>query len=308
MYQIKQIPEDFKVTELIDYTLNKEGKYYIFLLTKKEHTTIGAINTITQRLSINKKEINYAGLKDRNAVTVQYISILNRKNLKESYNFDNITLELKGFRDERLYPGCLSANLFNIVVRNIDYGPKKITRMINYFGEQRFSENNEEIGKAIIKKDFKKAMKLISESNTLPYDENETDIISNIRMLDKRLLMLYLQSYQSWLWNRCVEEYVKKNKEEIDIPLIGFGSDKDKTTETIMKKEGITPRDFIIRQMPELSIEGGKRAAFVDITGLEISKLEDDDLNPGKKKCHLSFSLPKGSYATECIKQMFSDQ
>jgi len=67
----------------------------------------------------------------------------------------------------------------------------------------------------------------------------------------------------------------------------------------------ITTRSFVIREIPELSSEGVMRNAFVEVSNLSISDFDDDELNEGKKKCTVKFSLPKGSYATIVVKSMF---
>ena len=70
--------------------------------------------------------------------------------------------------------------------------------------------------------------------------------------------------------------------------------------ENIMQQEEITAREFIIRAIPEISAEGTSRNIFLDVKNLEISGLETDEVYQAKK-CVISFSLPKGSYATTVI-------
>ncbi|MFH1275791.1 MAG: tRNA pseudouridine(13) synthase TruD, partial [Candidatus Woesearchaeota archaeon] len=72
----------------------------------------------------------------------------------------------------------------------------------------------------------------------------------------------------------------------------------------LIKKENIDYKDFIIKQIPELSLEGEERQAFVEIKDLEIGKLEQDELNNNKNKIKIKFSLSKGSYATMVIRKL----
>ena len=44
------------------------------------------------------------------------------------------------------------------------------------------------------------------------------------------------------------------------------------------------------------------------VANLTIGTLEDDELNDGRKKVRVVFSLPKGSYATMVIKRMMASQ
>ncbi len=293
MYKIKQKPEDFIVNEITNIKLKKKGNYSIFLLKKKNYTTEKAVQTIANKLNIPRKFISYAGNKDKVAITTQYISIKNVK-IKE-LELKDIRLDFKGYLDKPVLLGDLKGNEFVIKVIS-NKTPKKITKMINYFGEQRFSKNNKEIGKLIVKRDFKRAVSLIIKNDSEQVKEylskNPNDYIGALRKIPLKILKLYVHSYQSYLWNEMV---VKSNVKYI--PIIGFGTKITENIKGILEKEEITTRDFIIKQIPELSSEGVERDLFVNIKNLKIEKI--------KKGYIIRFTLPKGSYATEVIKQIF---
>ena len=206
MYLIKQKPEDFIVNEITNLDLKENGLYSIFLLKKTNYTTEAAIQKIAQKLNIPRKAIGYAGNKDKIAITTQYISIKDI-NIKE-LELKDISLELKGYLDSPISLGNLEGNEFEIVVITKDK-PKKIEKMINYFGEQRFSNNNKDIGYAILKKDFKKAAELIlKNTGEQEYQlkerlsKNPTDFVGALRQIPMKILTLYINSYQSYLCNR----------------------------------------------------------------------------------------------------------
>ena len=71
-----------------------------------------------------------------------------------------------------------------------------------------------------------------------------------------------------------------------------------------MKEENITNDDFLIRQFPEISVEGAERSTFVNVKNFKY-KYENDELNNNKFKCILEFSLPKGAYGTIVVKELF---
>tara|TARA_Y100000310_G_C20701621_1_gene830494 strand:+ start:6915 stop:7850 length:936 start_codon:yes stop_codon:yes gene_type:complete len=310
MYKIKENPSDFIVKEQSDIVLKPKGEFTYFLMQKKDYTTMKALDIISGKLGVPLKHMGFAGTKDRVAITSQMVGVkgISREKI-EGLELDDISLEVKGFGDDPISLGDLEGNWFTITVRNITKKPKKVERIINYFGEQRFSKNNSAIGKALVKRDFKKAVSLVLESNG-DYerkmkdflDMHETDYIGALRCIPRKIVMMFVHAYQSSLWN----EMAAKSKSD-SLPLIGFGTEENDAIVKVMKKEGITTRDFIFKEFPELSAEGNDRDVYVDVKDLVINELLDDELNNGKKKCVVSFFLSKGSYATEVIKILFKN-
>nr|MCK4930242.1 tRNA pseudouridine(13) synthase TruD [Nanoarchaeota archaeon] len=269
-------------------------------------------------LHINRKRIGYAGNKDRNAITEQNMSIRNiKKERVEKLKLKDIELKFLGYSKEPISLGDLKGNSFEITVRNILEQPKKVEKIINYFGEQRFSKNNAEIGKTIIQKDFEKVVDRIldsigeEEKKVIEHlKKNRNDFVGALKTMPWKTLNLYIHAYQSKLWNDIVKELIKKRIKENKIPLIGFATEiQDKNVkqvvEKVMQNEKIIFNDFVIRAIPDLSSAGTERNLFAEVKDLKIGKLENDELNKGKKKVKISFSLGKGSYATEVVKALF---
>ena len=69
-----------------------------------------------------------------------------------------------------------------------------------------------------------------------------------------------------------------------------------------MQRENITSADFVIKQIKELTQMGEMRKAFIAVKDLKIGLSQNDELNKGKKKVSISFSLGKGSYATMVVR------
>lgn len=322
MYILKQVPEDFQVKEIASLDLDN-GDYSYFLLKKKGRSTISTINEIAGKLKISHKRIGFAGNKDRNAITEQFISIHKiDKEKAEKLAIKDAELKFLGTSKKRLNLGDLEGNDFAITVRNLRKEADPITFIENYFDEQRFGINNCVIGKSIIKKEFKKACELLN------LNIKNNDYVGALRKYGTRRLRFFLHSYQASLFNEFVAEYLRKNYrehyeinyslgkfvflkkigKEIKIPLLGFLTELDDETKDIYKKimdmEHITLKDFIIREIPELSLEGSERDLFVKIKNFK-TRLLDDEINKGTFKQILMFELQKGSYATIVIKKMF---
>ncbi|RLF59836.1 MAG: hypothetical protein DRN25_03590 [Thermoplasmata archaeon] len=326
-FRIKQKPEDFVVREVMNLDLGG-GRFAYYRLKKIGITTQEAVKIISKSFKRKMKYINYAGNKDKNAVAEQYISILHGP--KKDLERENLFLEYLGQGRKRINLGDSEGNDFSIVIRNIDKKPNRVSHVVNYFDDQRFGArcNNHVIGRFIIKRDFCKAARLIPEIKDHLKDKPK-DCIGALRRIPKRILRMFPNSYQSYLWNRTVSKYIERFKhthitcclgklnvplegiENVKVPLIGYDVEfpefmKD-IIETLMKEEVITKEDFRIREMPEFDLPGNMRDMLVEVKNLKIGSLEDDELNPEKRKCKVEFFLPKGSYATIVIKTMLAD-
>lgn len=331
MYKIKQIPEDFIVEEISNIPLD-EGRCNYFQLTKKNWNTIDVVKELGKKLGIKEKQIGFAGSKDKKAITSQMISFYNvNKGKIGRIKHEDWELQFVGSGNKPISLGDLEGNKFEIVVRNLDDTfVDKISFVENYFDEQRFSKNNVEIGKSLIKKDFNTAVSLIDDYRVKEYLKGHpTDFIGGLKTIPLRLLRMYVHAYQSYLWNETLKVYLLKKgnvtkkikyslssfifiKEhfDINIPLIGFNEELineklKKIIISLMAREDISFKDFIIKQIPELSLEGEMRSAFVEVQDFQVLEESDDELNQGKKKIKLSFTLPKGSYATIVVKRLF---
>ncbi|MBN2102114.1 MAG: tRNA pseudouridine(13) synthase TruD [Candidatus Aenigmarchaeota archaeon] len=337
MYKIKSVPQDFVVDEITDIEESKASsklrwkekmdllrnkkkkparKFTVFRMTKTDIDFFRAIEMLSEKTGIPKKEFGYAGTKDKKAVTSQMISI-------PEYHKENLgTMKIKGIRisdifetDKPIKLGNLSGNKFRIIVRNIDSEERirieknieKIKKdgFLNLFGEQRFSKDNIEIGRLLVRKDFKKAAELIASSNNDVrhyLSRNNDDCIGAIEILPRMLSKMFVHAYQSYIWNMTAGQI----KKDCMIPIIGSKTklenypDSRKIIEKIMKKEGILLSDFVIKDIMPLSTRGEERKSMIKPEKFTHT-FKEDGMNKGQLKLILSFVLPKGSYATVLI-------
>lgn len=322
--KLKQIPEDFIVEEVINRNPKNEGRFALCWMTNKKYNTEDAIKHISQELGKRRKDLSYSGTKDRRAITKQLISIKNLKKTKlEKISLKDIKLTYFGQSNAPLNLGDHKGNNFKITVRKLK-NPKINNKkpILNLFGNQRFSTHNIPIGKAIINANYEKACNIILQNDDW-YDKNikeiltkhPNDYVNALTNIPRRILQLYVHAYQSHIWNETVKKYIQKkpNTKQKKIPIVGFGTrykdeEVKKIIQTILKKENINERSFIIREIPRLSAEGTTRNILMEHKNLKIQKLKQDDLNKGYQKTTISFYLPKGNYATQLIKQLIFKQ
>ena len=311
MYKIKQNPEDFIVKEISNIEIKDKGEYLYFQLKKKNYNTLTAIQHIANALHVPINRLGFAGNKDKNAITEQLVSVsnINKENLQK-LNLKDIEIKIIGYGDKYISLGDLKGNGFTITIRNLNEDEiknfnntikNKPILMPNYFGEQRFSTQNIDVGRALIKREFEKAAEL------LKLDIIENDFIGAIRKVNRKILRLYVHAYQSYIFNETIKEYIKNNiKDNEKIPIVGFGTELENYNDkiryiikNILMEEDTDIRDFITVKIPELSEEGSERDLFVEIKDLEVIEKKEDTVK-------IKFFLQKGSYATEAIDFLFN--
>src|SRR3989344_665987 len=108
--RIKEIPEDFIVEEVLSLRI-ENGSYFYYFLKKKNSNTLDVITEIKKRLNV--KDVGYAGIKDRNAITTQYISVQRKIN----FSLKDVEFIYIGMGKQRIFIGSLEGNRFTITLR-----------------------------------------------------------------------------------------------------------------------------------------------------------------------------------------------
>jgi len=312
-YVIKKIPEDFIVKELTDFPLKGKGKYTCFWLTKKDYTTSKALMAIAKALGIHVKKISYAGLKDRQAITTQLCTVEGNQSKKiENLKARDITVSVAGYSDRPISLGLLKANHFEITVRNIDTIPDfSDLSFYNFFGEQRFSKDNVAIAILLLEKQFDKAVMVMMEDNPeLAASLQKHGALNTINGMNKKILKIYISSFQSWAFNETLKNFLLANAEPPEtLPLVGFGTeDIPPFMKSLLDQVNVGTRDFIFKKIHGLSSEGSTRSTKTMAFNFSCGPLEDDELHKGKKKVLLKFDLKSGCYATEFIRKEFQQE
>ncbi len=141
--KIKSTPESFKVEELLSQPLSPSGKYRVYRLWKRGLETLPVLRRVATESSLPLRLISYGGLKDKNAETVQFISVPSRFRLKE-FDLPNLKLKEVGFLNVPVEK-AVSGNRFEILVEGVSEVPAERLAVLkehgfpNYYGEQRFT-------------------------------------------------------------------------------------------------------------------------------------------------------------------------
>lgn len=368
--KIRIKPEDFEVSEIISEksfdSIKQQDGYAIFKLKKKKIDTSHALSDIFKKKGIRLKAL---GLKDASAITEQFVCANNKGDSVDSFSSEKYSLKKIGYVTKPLSKKDMLANHFKIKISapsgNISEF-QDFDKVLNFYGYQRFGSKRPVthlIGKAIMQKNFKKAVDLIV-SFTSSYDSKENTEIreklidkSNyrqyfdhippqmdieriviremiehddsqraIRAVPLALRRFYVQAYQSFLFNHSLSaafsdgenmfeaqegdvcfdmsgkigKYVRGLDQFLAMPFVGYSYYKktrfDYQISRILLNEEISPKDFFIREMQEVSSEGGFRQAAIHC--FDYSSFDDT----------VEFSLSRGSFATILLRELMKPQ
>ncbi len=143
-------PEDFVVDEQPLYAASGQGDHWYVRLGKRERTTADLKRAVADAAQVPEREVGYAGLKDKHAVTTQWLSVPVRHSvppgewqLPEPYRVLEITRHAN-----KLRIGHLEGNRFRIRLVGLDPQARAAAPALcerirqqgigNYFGPQRF--------------------------------------------------------------------------------------------------------------------------------------------------------------------------
>lgn len=141
----------------------------------------------------------------------------------------------------------------------------------------------------------------------------KNDFPGSFRTIHKKLRTLYVGAYQSFVFNKILEEFcVLDNldlENDLELELVNSNSCFDDflnpIVNKILEKDNLSFDNFNLKHMPELKFVKNLRKVKIFPKNIQILEILEDDLNLNKKKLKISFDLGSGEYATNVIKQLF---
>jgi tRNA pseudouridine13 synthase len=198
-FHFRQSARDFVVDEIPLYPFSGEGEHLVLHVRKKNLTTWQMIDALAHHLGIKGRDIGYAGLKDKNAQTKQYISVLKKfEPMLENFEHEGIKILERHYHNNKIRTGHLKGNRFFIRLKKVNptsamkiqEALKAIKKngMPNYFGFQRFGLDGENYlkGKAILE--------------------------GTLKEKNRKLKDFYINSYQSYLFNAWLARRIEMSK------------------------------------------------------------------------------------------------
>jgi len=128
-----------------------------------------------------------------------------------------------------------------------------------------------------------------------------------IRKLPENLARMFVHAYQGYIFNKALSEYIRRKIPVDRLPLAGYKTQLDEITYDLLEKEGVALDDFRLKGMSDLSSKGEYRDCYIPVEGLELTDAGPDELNPGKNRVTIRFTLKKGNYATVLLREIMKN-
>lgn len=227
-YSYKTANTDFRVTEIVNLVLDG-GDYNYYLMRKNGYKTMDVLDIISAENNVEITDISYAGLKDEDAITTQYIAIKSVKidNLARVYGDQEFSLSYVGSANVPMKIGKLQGNSFRIRLRKLDLPIAKMIckkekhafSIINYFDIQRFGmpklpKLSHKIGESLLAKDYDLTFKYLCESGNLDefvYEKWLNSSEEYLRLMEIRRKSFFLCAYDSYIWNSNIAKAIEES-------------------------------------------------------------------------------------------------
>lgn len=195
--KLKQLPEHFIVKEVLGFTFTGKGEHLMVKIRKTGENTKYVANELAKFCGVKSKDISWAGLKDRHAITEQWLSVHLPKSNHLKFALFEVShpgveiLEMTR-HNKKLRPGDLLGNSFQLIATEVTdmddvlsrLEKVKVSGVPNYFGSQRFGHEGNNV----------------TEARRWGRE--------NVRTRDNTKRSFYLSAARSWIFNHIVSQRI----------------------------------------------------------------------------------------------------
>ena len=298
---LKRLNEDFIVTELPLQLPSGEGEHIWLDIEKNGANTAYVAQQLADAAGVQERDVGYAGLKDRHAITRQWFSIYLPSG-KTGETPDLTQLQHPEFKVlsqsrhvKKLRPGDLQGNRFRIVLRDVAGDRDVIETNLkavatdgvpNYFGAQRFGFDggNIEQGRAMLAREIR-----------VRNPKKKGIYLSAVRsFIFNEVLALRIQQ---GLWGQALPGDLMDEAGRPTGPLWGRGR-LGTTEQALALESGVAERHATLCDgMEHAGLDQDRRSLVALPDGMSWEWPQADQLV-------LTFSLPAGNYASSLLAEL----
>ena len=324
---IRRQPSDFQVDEIQIFKPSGQGEHVWLLIKKTSQNTDWVAGKLAKIAQVPRRDVSFAGMKDRHAVTTQWFSVQMPGREAPDWQAqlpDGIELLNEKRHDRKLKRGTLEGNKFKLLIRDFKGSEGELKTAVkriseqgipNYFGEQRFG--------------FYQADKN-AYTNII---KAEQWFKGEIKVKSKQQRSIYLSAARSWIFNHILSERVAAGTwnqaiqgdvymlngtkscffEDLDNVIVErvqqlqlhptgalWGRGHLRSKATVQENEEKQSETFttLCEGLENKGLKQERKALRLVVKDLNYQWLEDQNA------VSLSFSLPAGAFATSVLAEL----
>lgn len=318
---LKSFPQDFIVEETLSFPLSGEGEHLYLHVRKTGANTDWVSRQLARQLGVAQRDIGYAGLKDRHAITSQWFSLPARSITQgklDALQIEGVELIGSCQHSRKLRKGAIRHNWFTICLREVNVEPERLAQRLgqirergvpNYFDEQRFGHQRANLTAAC-------------------------EMFARRARPSRFQRGLYLSAARAWIFNQILAARIKHHNwnsvvpgdvywlegtkryfvpDPTDVELATRLAQGDIHATGALWGEGeLASRDDVAR------LETAVATTWETFShGLEQARLTQErralrvlpqeltyEYEPAQQNLHLRFALPAGCYATALLREV----
>jgi len=316
-------PDDFRVTEIPLVEPDGCGEHCLLEIEKRNQNTESVAKLLARHARVRNADVGYAGMKDRNAVTRQWLSVRLAGRPEPSWealNSTDLRILQTARHSRKLRIGALRGNRFRLRVREFRDEQGRFEQIMNaleaggmpnYFGAQRFGHAGANLTGASAlfggvrgRLDRKRRGLYLSAARSMLFNRVLGYRVSggtwNQALPGERLI---LDGSRNSFVPETIDPVIMQRLADMDIhpsgPLWGAGYQAADTESAVLELQALDGMEGWREGLERAGLKYERRALRAPVRDLAWS-LEDNDLL-------LEFSLGKGSYATVLMREIILD-
>ncbi len=315
---IKQKPEDFQVVEQLGFTLSGDGEHDFLWVEKMGANTTWVARALAKHADVAIRDVGFSGLKDRQAVTQQWFSVRRPGGGGTDWsgfaaNGVRIISATRHLR--KLKRGAHSSNKFRIAVRSDQVAGPDVERRLkditergvpNYFGEQRFGRNGNNMALATSLFAGKRLQReqrsiVLSAARSFLFNEILSARVAN-ESWDQAIPgdVLNLDGSGSVFVPECIDESIQERIALLDVhptgALWGSGDLSTNGDPAVLEQTIADAHPKFTAGLLKAGLKMARRP--LRLAAIDLRWEIDDPL------LWLEFSLGRGSYATSVLREV----
>ena len=323
---IKAAPEHFQVTEIPSHVPDGDGAHLWVELERTGMNTEFLARRLARAAGVAVRDVGYAGLKDRHALTRQWFSVPAARGvapapdgIADALSADGVRVLAAAPSARKLRRGALAGNRFRIRVAGATGGAEAVAQRLaslaargapNYFGPQRFGHGAANLAHARALLDGTRPVRdrhrrglYLSAARALLFNRVLAARVAHgswCRLLDGEAVSL--DGSNSFFIAPEVDADLEARVARLDVhpsgPMCGAGESPAQGSALALERAALAADAALVDGLAKAGLEHARRALRVAVRDASVDADGDD-------ACWVSFTLAAGAYATVVLRELF---